>query len=151
MQPLLNLHGLRREIHHLEKLLELRMHSEQRMELISYILIGFVQKDEDEPSPLCAITWSGLSTVPTDVRILIKQDWQRLLPPEDARYFADLLNDWKQQVQSEPGAVLTMTGRLSVGPIRTMGQGSVHKEEAAMLMYQRLGILTQFPAAFSCN
>ena len=136
---------LRIQIDHLKKLLELRIQSAQRVELISYILIGFAQKDE--PSALCAITWSGSTSLPTDIRILVKREWQRLLPPESARYFADLLNDWKQRVQTEPGVVLAMIGELSVGPIRTMEQGTIHKDGVAQLMNKRLGDNVRYATA----
>ena len=113
---LLDSAGLRKQAELLRNLLELRWQAERHSELMSFIMIGFVRGQKDEPSEFCALTWSGSTIAPSDTRILLKRDWKQLLPAEVATYFKDLLDDWIQMVQTQPEIVLAMIAELSVGP-----------------------------------
>ena len=142
---------LRTQIEHLQKLLDLRIQSARRSDMVSFILLGFAPREDEAPSALCAATWSGPASVPTDFRITVKRDWQRLLPIDASRYFSELLDDWKKRAETEPSVIISMIGALSVGSIRTMDRGAVHKEKIAHLMYQRLGDIIQFPSSSPWN
>lgn len=137
---------LRAQIEHFQKLLDLRIQSADHSETVSFIFLGFAPREDDALGALCAVTWFGPASVPTDVRITVKRDWQRLLPIDASKYFSELLDDWKQRAETESGAILSQIGELSVGPIRTMDQGAVHKDRIAHLLYQRLGDIIQFPS-----
>ena len=137
---------LRKQAEHLDSLLELRKQADRHPELISFIMIGFVREDEnDEPKAFCVFTWSGSANAPTEVRIHLKSDWQRVLPINIAPYFKDLLDDWTQTVQTQPEMVLAMLAELSVGPLRTMEQGTMHRDRVALLVQDRLGDVLRFP------
>ena len=136
---------VRAQIEHLQKLLDLRIQPAHHSEMVSFILLGFAPREDEAPGALCAATWCGPASVPTDFRITVRCDWQRLLPIEASKYFSELLDDWKQRAETEPGAILSQISELSVGPIRTMDEGAVYKDKIARLMHQRLGDIIQFP------
>ena len=137
---------LRLQIEHLKQLLELRTQAEHHTELMSYILIGFVRQGEEEPTAFCAASWSGSTSMPSAARLFVNRGWQTLLPPEIVPYFTDLLDDWKQMIQTQPEIVLSMIGDLSVGPIRTLEQGTMHKDRVSQVIHQRLVDVLYFPA-----
>jgi hypothetical protein len=137
---------LRLQAEHLKRLLELRTDAERHTELMSFTLMGYAREGEEEPTAFCAATWSGSISLPSEARIFISRGWQTLLPSEIVPYFSDLLDDWKQMVQTQPEIILSMIGELSVGPIRTMEQGTMHKDRVANLIQQRLGDVIHFPA-----
>ena len=136
---------LRKQAEHLNSLLQLRTQAERHSELMSFVMIGFVREEDGDPTAFCAFTWSGSTSSPTEVRILLKGDWQRLLPIDVAPYFQDLLDDWKRTVQTQPEMVLAMIAELSVGPIRTMEQGTMHRDRVALVIQERLGEVLHFP------
>jgi len=136
---------LRKQAELLRNLLEMRQQAEGHPELMSFIIIGFARGQEDEPSEFCAFTWSGSSNAPAETRILLKRDWEKLLPADIAKYFKALLDDWIQLVQTQPEIVLAMIAELSVGPVRTMEQGTMHKDRLALLLQERLGDILRFP------
>lgn len=130
---------LRKQVGYLQEILELRTPLALHMELCSFILLGFAPNENDSAGLLCAVTWVGSATAPTNVQIFAKRHWQKLLPPEAACYFASLLNDWRQRIQFEPHIILAALAELSVGPIRTVDQGVFQKNEIAQLVSQKLG------------
>lgn len=136
---------LRTQVEHLRQVLALRKPAEHDPESASFVILGFAQGDEREPAALCAFTWTGPANAPADVRILLKSDWTRLVPVEAARYFRDLLNDWTQSVQSQPAMVIAMVMDLSVGPVRTMEHGSMHRNKIVHFVQERLGQVLHFP------
>lgn len=136
---------LRQQAEHLNQFLELRAQAERHSELMSFIMLGFARDVQNEPTACCAFIWTGSTSNPKEVRMLLKCDWQRILPIDVAPYFSDLLNDWKQTIQTQPEVVLAMIAELSVGPVRTMERDTMHRDRVALLMEKRLGECLHFP------
>ena len=136
---------IRKQVEHLKHLLVLRMQADRNPELISFVMLGYVRENEEQPSPLCAFTWSGSADMPTDIHILLKSDWKRLVSVDTFSYFNDLLNDWTDAVQTQPDMVLAMIAKLSVGPIRTLEQDTLHRVRVEMVVKERLGDVLRFP------
>lgn len=137
---------IRKQAEHLRQLLALRTQAERHPELLSFVMLGCVRTEEEEPVAFCAFTWSGSADTPTDIRILLKRDWKRFVTTDTISYFNDLLNDWTQAVQTEPSMVLAMIAKLSVGPIRTMEQDTLHRNRVELLIKERLGDILRFPS-----
>jgi hypothetical protein len=93
-------------------------------EMLSFLILGFVRKDDDSPVGFLAITWAGSIDAPREIRVSIDPDWRSKLPPQAGVYVNDLLNDWRDVFQTNPQGILKKTSDLSVGPIRTMDKGS---------------------------
>jgi hypothetical protein len=137
---------LRVQAEHLKQLLALRTQMERHTQLLSFVLLGFVGQTEVEPIAFLAATWSGSASFPSDTQLLINRGWQTMLPLEIIPYFTELLEDWKQMIQTRPALVLSMIGELSVGPIRTIEQGTIHKDRIAQFISRRLGDIVYYPA-----
>src|ERR1035437_2954206 len=88
--PLLALYAINENSAHLRRFLEMRTPARSETELMSYVLLGSVQDEEDEPTAFCALTWSGSSGVPSGICVLVKEYWKTILTPETAFYFGDL-------------------------------------------------------------
>lgn len=138
---------LKAQKEHFTRLLELRTQAERHPALTSYVLIGFLRQNEEEPKPFCAVTWKGLTSTPSDARILVTSDWRRVLPGDSLIYFSELLKDWEKMLQTQPETVLAMVADLSFGPIRTIDQGTMHEERVSILIQQKLGEVQRFPSS----
>src|SRR5579864_9539176 len=103
---------VRLQIELLKRLRALRIEADLTAERISYQLLGFVAQDEDEPSPFCALTWTGELLSPKNVHLFLKVDWESIMPIDIAAYFAALLNDWKVLVGTTPEMLLVFTSEL---------------------------------------
>lgn len=138
---------LRKQVDYLKRLLELRTPTLAHMKSSSFVLIGYARTDDDPPVPLCIVTWSGLPSVPANIRIFAKKHWRAILPPEMSRYFASLFDDWKQRARLEPELVPSILSELSVGPVRTIDEGTIPSDEISQFVSQRLGEVVIFPEA----
>jgi hypothetical protein len=136
---------LKAQADHFRRLLELRTQAERHPGLTSYVLLGFVRENEEPPIPFCAVTWKASVAAPQDVRILLTSDWMKVLPADVFTYFNELLKDWERLLQTQPETVLAMVADLSVGPIRTVDQGTMHEERVSILIQQKLGKVLRFP------
>lgn len=130
---------LRVQADHLRRLLEIRSEAGCESGLVSFVLVGLISPDRDEPVPACAVIWTGTADFPTEMQIRVRAGWNRAVPLETVRYFNDLLEEWKKMTQSKPDTVLAMLAELSVGPVRAMQQGTIQKDRAAVLIEQVLG------------
>lgn len=138
---------LRAQADHFRRLLELRTQAEQHPGLTSYVLLGFVRASGEPATPLCAVTWKGLTAAPRDVRILLTAGWMRALAGDAFGYFSELLEAWEKMLQAQPETVLAMVADLSAGPIRTIDQGTMHEERVALLVQEKLGEVLRFPSS----
>ncbi len=138
---------LKAQADHFRRLLELRSQAEHHPGLTSYVLLGFVPENEEPPTPLCAVTWKGLTAAPRDVRILLTSNWTRALAADVFTYFNELLEAWEKMLQTQPETVLAMVADLSAGPIRTIDQGTMHEERVSILVQEKLGEVLRFPAS----
>ena len=136
---------IRLQVGLLKKLRDLRVESDRHSAQVSFVLLGFVTRDEGDPSPFCALTWAGELLSPNDVRLLLKADWESIMPADIAVYFAALLEDWKALLRTTPEMLLIFASELSVGPIRTMETAKVDQERASTIIRQKLGTILQFP------
>lgn len=123
----------------LQKILDLRDQTHPPTDLVSIILLGFVQEENEQPNAFCAVSWAGSKGQPSEVRILLKSGWQSLLPASILPYFIDLSEDWKQWVLTQPARILSLISELSVGPLRTMQETTMRKSEVAELITEKLG------------
>lgn len=136
---------LRSQTDLLKKLLALRSEVEPNAQLLSSIFVGFVRNETDAPTPICALTWSGSSELPEDMRIQFKREWRSLLPSDLLAYFSDLLADWMQRIRSDPAMLLAGIRELSVGPVRAMDETTVRSSELTRLLDDRLGDFDVYP------
>lgn len=131
--------GLRAEADLLDRILELRNRNEPQPDLLSVLILGFVGTDQDEPDAFCAATWSGSLEMPAHTRILLKVGWRSQLPDPTLPYFLALSNEWREQIQTRPAALLSMLKELSVGPIRTMTETTIRSEKVMEYIKEWLG------------
>ncbi len=135
---------VRLQIALLRRLRALRMESDPSAERTSYQLLGFVVQDESEPSPFCALTWTGELLSPKNVHLFLKVDWESIMPVDITAYFAALLNDWKVLVGTTPEMLLVFTSELSVGPLRTIETATLDQDRASIIVRQKLGTVLEF-------
>lgn len=114
----------------------------------SFLILGLVHKDEVEPVPFCAITWSGSACSPSWVRMYVAGNWQKLLNSKESTYIAALLSDWEQLIESAPANLLALTCELAVGPIRAMRQASMEWEPRGEFIPWLLGV--SCPSPYVC-
>lgn len=131
--------GLRGEIELLKRILNLRDQAHPQTDSVSVVLLGFVPDDGAEPTPFCAVTWSGSKEQPSEVRVLLKAGWRDLLPPSILDYFLDLSSDWRQSLPTRPAAIVSLISELSVGSLRTMHDTTLRESKAKDLIKERLG------------
>jgi hypothetical protein len=142
---------LGKQAKYLNQVLALPAHSEHHTELLSSTMIGFVQENEDDPTPLCAFTWTGSAPNPAEVEMILRRDWARRVPSDVFSYVQDLLNDWTETMLTNPEMVLAMIAELSIGPIRTMERDTIRRDQAALFMQERLGEVLRFPGDIPVN
>lgn len=134
------------QIELLKKLRAVRMEMQHCPEADNFIaLLGIVKREEDEPTPFCAVIWANESVSPTNVRLFVKVDWDQIVPLEIVPYFAKLMEDWKVLLRTSPETLLAFVSDLSVGPLRTIETGKLDPSRATARIREKLGRVLEFP------
>jgi len=67
------------------------------------------------------------------------KEWKNDTDPALPEYLRDLLDDWATMKSTEPSLIVKISRDLSVGPIRTISEGTIPIEEAFTLTHSQLG------------
>lgn len=137
--------SLRTEAELFKKLLEIRIRSGPPAEWLSFLLLGYVRDETDQPTGLWAVTWTGQREAPSDLRLHLRRGWQAMVAADALSYFSNLVSDWEETIETSPAALLARLWELSVGPLRIIADGKTQKRDATAMLRDQFGDFETFP------
>uniref|UniRef100_E6QMK6 Uncharacterized protein n=1 Tax=mine drainage metagenome TaxID=410659 RepID=E6QMK6_9ZZZZ len=69
----------------------------------------------------------------------VSKNWREMIPDHFSTYVSELIEDWSQLSIDDPNTLIRMLRELSVGPIRTLEEGSIPGSALNDLLIKYLG------------
>jgi hypothetical protein len=103
------------------------------------MFLAYAGSPNEEPSFPIAVVCVPLDPTLPGATLFVKDDWERHVREVHQSYIQDSFVDWLHLMESNVRAILPQITDLSVGPIRTVGDGECDEEE---MMVRVEGFLT---------
>jgi hypothetical protein len=94
-----------------------------------YILLAYAARSEEDPSLPLAVACVAFEAPSRNCELFIKKDWEQHVSDSHRDYIEATFEDWVKVMESSSGELPPHILELSVGPIRTVGDGECDKED----------------------
>ena len=93
------------------------------------MLIAYAERPEAEAAFSMAAVCVPLDSRIGNAALFIRRDWEEHVRESHREYIESTFRDWKQLLDASPGVIPPRLGDLSVGPLRTVGDGECEEQD----------------------